>query len=280
MKDSKGYYTNDLKIYRSYIEKPLYMPYYRSISRYRIFVTFKDNACVTYNGNSYTLHKNQMLFTDCEAHYGFTFEENVPAEFLEFVIHPSVLKNTFDDDYFLRALNDTPDDKRIIDLNSERFSELRQHVLGILKSINLEAGRAHILPRLYSMISELDFYYDDISEKHEKVFKDNLPITIIEYVKHHYTEKITYKTISEKFFVSKPTIIKIFKAYSGCTMHDCITDLRLDAAMRLIEDNTNIVTAAKMSGFEYYSTFLRAYKEKYGTLPMENKNKLYNYPKL
>lgn len=276
----QGYFKDDLKIFHKRIEKPRYKPFSLSISRYRMFVMLKGKAYVSYNGKMNILRDNQMLFTDCGAYYGYTFEENEPAEFLELGVHQSVFKNTFDDDDFLRALNNTPDDKRIIDFGTDRFDVLRESMLGIIKSIDLDAGRAHILPRLFSIISELDFYYDDISEKHEKVCKDNLPITVIEYVKHHYTEKITYKTIGERFFISKPTIMKIFKAYSGCTLHEYVTDLRLAAAVDLIRDNINIVTAAKMSGFDYYSTFLRAYKAKYGTLPMENQNKEHKYPKL
>ena len=280
MNEHKGYYKDDLKIFHSRIETPKYRPFSHRISRYRIFVMLSGKAYVSYNGKTYILRDNQMLFTDCRAYYGYTFEENVPADFLEIGIHPSVLKDAYDDDEFLRALNNTPDDKRIIDLDADRFHALRENVFGIIKSINLDAGRAHILPRLFSIISELDFYYDDISEKHEKVFKDNLPITVIEYVKHHYTEKITYQTIGERFFISKSTIIKIFRAYSGCTLHEYVTNLRLEAAIDLIRDNINIVTAAKMSGFDYYSTFLRAYKMKYGTLPMENQNKQHKYPML
>ena len=280
MNEHKGYYKDDLKIFRSRIERPIYRPFSHSISHYRMFVMLKGKAYVSYNSKMNILLDNQMLFTDCRAYYGYTFEENVPADFLEIGIHPSVLNDAYDDDEFLRALNNTPDEKRIINLDTDRFHALRENVFGIIKSINLDAGRAHILPRLFSIISELDFYYDDISQKHEKVFKDNLPITVIEYVKHHYTEKITYKTIGERFFISKPTIIKIFKAYSGCTLHDYVTDLRLEAANNLIRDNINIVTAAKMSGFDYYSTFLRAYKMKYGTLPMENQNKQHKYPML
>ena len=68
MKDHKGYYTDDLKIYRSYIENPLYKPFNWNIRRYRMFVTLKSRAFVTYNGGNYVLHENQMLFTDCEAH--------------------------------------------------------------------------------------------------------------------------------------------------------------------------------------------------------------------
>lgn len=280
MNEHKGYYKDDLKIFRSRIERPIYRPFSHSISHYRMFVMLKGKAYVSYNSKMNILLDNQMLFTDCRAYYGYTFEENVPADFLEIGIHPSVLNDAYDDDEFLRALNNTPDDKRIIDLDADRFHAMRENVFGIIKSINLDAGRAHILPRLFSIISELDFYYDDISQKHEKVFKDNLPITVIEYVKHHYTEKITYKTIGERFFISKSTIIKIFRAYSGCTLHEYVTNLRLEAAIDLIRDNINIVTAAKMSGFDYYSTFLRAYKMKYGTLPMENQNKQHKYPML
>ncbi|MGN0114027.1 MAG: helix-turn-helix domain-containing protein [Acutalibacteraceae bacterium] len=276
----KGYYTDDLKVYLNYIENPIFKSWSYKMERYRIFVMLKGTATVVYNGEDIIVKENQLFFADNGAYFGYTFDENRSAEYFEIIVHPSVLKNTFDDDDFLRAMNKTPDDKRLIDLELTKFSPLNEIVQSLIDCIGRDAGRAHILPRIYSVLSELDFYYDEISEKRDKIFKDNLPMTIVEYVKHHYTEKITYKTISDKFFVSKPTIIKIFKAYSDCTMHEFIQELRLNSVLNLIQDNTNVVTAAKMSGFEYYSTFLRTYKARFGSLPAEHINKERPYPNI
>lgn len=276
----KGYYTDDLKVYINYIEKPFFNPNSYQTYRYRIFIMLQGKARIFYNNKEIKLKEYQMIFTDNNISYGYSFSEDKPAKYLELIIHPSVFNNTFDDEHFLRSLIKTPDDKRVIDINSDKFISLRQIIDDIIKCLDRDSGRAHLLPRIYSMISELDFYYDDISEMYDKVFEGNLPLTIIEYVKHHFTEKITYRMISENFFVSKPTVIKIFKAYSGKTMHDYIEYLRLEAAANLIRDNVNVVTAAKMSGFEYYSTFLRAYKAEYGSLPVQNQIKERKYPKL
>lgn len=275
-----GYYKDDLKIYINFIEQTKYKPYSLKIHRYRIFILLQGEADVFYNGETFRLKENQLIFTDHDISYGYSFVDEKSAKYLEIIIHPSVLKNTFDDEEFLRSLTKTPIDKRIIDLNNDNYISLRQNVNDIIKCIDHNFGRAHLLPRVYSMISELDLYFDEITGPKERVFQDNLPLTIIDYVNHNFTEKITYKTISEKFFVSKPTIIKIFKAFSGVTMHEYVKRLRLEAAVNLINDNTNIVTAAKMSGFEYYSTFLRAYKEKYNKFPGNSKNKNNKYPQL
>lgn len=275
-----GYYTDDLKVYQNHIENPEFKCWSYKMERYRIFAALKGNATVFYNREEIRLGENQLFFADYGSYYGYAFDNGQPAEYFEIMFHPSVIKDTFDDDDFLRAMNKMPNDKRIIDLSQAKFSPIGKIVNSLIDCINRNAGRAHILPRIYSVLSELDFYYDEISGKREKVFKDNLPMTIVEYVNHHYTEKITYKTISDKFFVSKPTIIKIFKAYSDCTMHEYIQELRLNSVLNLIHDNTNVVTAAKMSGFEYYSTFLRTYKAHFGALPAESTNKDRPYPNI
>ena len=269
MDRQRGYYTDDLKVYCNYNVNPTLQSVTRKMERYRFFVLMKGDCSILYNGDELRLRENHLFFADNSAYYSYSFADGKPVEYLEIIFHSDIVKNTFDDDKFLRSLNQMPNRNRVIDLNSDKFTALSRTVQGLIKCINRGAGRAHLIPRLYSIISELDFYYDEISGKREKVFKDNLPITIVEYVKHHFTEKITYKTISDKFFVSKPTIIKIFKAYSDCTMHEYIQELRLNCAINLINNNTNVVTAAKMSGFEYYSTFLRTYKAHYGALPAD-----------
>lgn len=282
MGTQKGYYTDDLKIFHNCVYNPKYKPYSNKIYRYRFYLLEKGKASVFYNGTEYVLKENQMLFTNIGADYGYAFYDGIRPEYLEMIIHPSVLANAQENAYssedFLRALNNMPDNKRVIDLNNDDFVSLRQIIGGINKCLNRDSGRAHLLPRVYSLISELDFYYDKLAESFDYINAKNPEQAIIAYVRHHFAEKITYSDIYDKFGVTHPTAVKYFKSNFGCTMHDYILRLRLEAVMELINDNVNIVTAAKMSGFEHYSTFLRIYKAKYGALPAEHTKKNRPYP--
>lgn len=284
MGTQKGYYTDDLKIFYNCVYNPKYIPYSNKIYRYRFFVLQKGKASIFYNGTEYVLKENQMIFTDIGVSYGYSFYDGIRPEYLEMMIHPTVLagvqENADNNEDFLRALNNMPDSERVIDLNQARFGSIRQIIGGICKCLDRDSGRAHLLPRVCAIISELDFYYDKRAKLQDGASAKKTEQAITAYVRRHFYEKITYSDIYDKFGVTHPTAVKMFKSSFGCTMHDYILSLRLEAVDELKNDNVNIATAAKMSGFDHYSTFLRAYKAKRGRLPAEHIEKNRPYPNI
>ena len=93
---------------------------------------------------------------------------------------------------------------------------INECVNSIIQCIEKDLGRPHILPRVRAIISQLDIYYDE-NFNTEKNTTDSLSVRIIHYINRHYRENITYDLICEKFFVSKPTVVKIMKVLEGLT---------------------------------------------------------------
>ncbi len=60
-----------------------------------------------------------------------------------------------------------------------------------------------------------------------------------------------------------------FKEETGFTIGSYITEKRLARARELLALGVNATTACYQCGFQNYSTFLRAYKRRYGQLPKD-----------
>ena len=58
-------------------------------------------------------------------------------------------------------------------------------------------------------------------------------------------------------------------------MHKYIEDLRLDAANGMLSVGMDVVKIAVKCGYNNYSSFLYAYKKRFGMTPNNNKNVIY-----
>ncbi len=93
---------------------------------------------------------------------------------------------------------------------------------------------------------------------------------IIKYINKNYADKISISMLAEKFFVSEFHMCRIFKEYTGKTVGDYITSVRLSHARRLLsETNIKISTIYKTCGFGSLSNFNRVFKEVCDKTPLQ-----------
>lgn len=95
-------------------------------------------------------------------------------------------------------------------------------------------------------------------------------IEIISYINEHLFEDINLDKLSERFYLSKVHLTRKFKSYVGSTIWDYISTKRLIKARELLQTGQKPTAVAEVCGFKDYSTFYRAYKQKYGISPKED----------
>ena len=97
--------------------------------------------------------------------------------------------------------------------------------------------------------------------------------SVVEYMKEHLSEKITFGSLTSHFSVSPTTMKKIFKTHFGCGAMAYLTTLRIDEAKRLLLDGKISCTAiAERCGFCSVHHFSRVFKENVNMSPTEYVN--------
>lgn len=99
--------------------------------------------------------------------------------------------------------------------------------------------------------------------------KPELLDRVLTYVEKHLSEKLSLAEIARQFYVSESTITQTFRKKMGISFYRCVTQRRLIAAKKLIENGVSLEVTAEQVGFSDYSSFFRAFKQEYGIAPRQ-----------
>lgn len=98
--------------------------------------------------------------------------------------------------------------------------------------------------------------------KNENIFE------IVRYLNSNYKNKITLKTLSEKFFLSEAHLSRSFKDVTGFNIISYINTLRIKESQKLIiECDKNITEIAYEVGYDSITHFERVFKSIVGVSP-------------
>ncbi|MGF6989322.1 AraC-like DNA-binding protein/mannose-6-phosphate isomerase-like protein (cupin superfamily) [Lachnospiraceae bacterium PF1-21] len=101
--------------------------------------------------------------------------------------------------------------------------------------------------------------------------KTPLYLQLGDYITAHLEEPLTLDTLAREFYLSKYHLAHTFKEHMGITLHQYISQKRLQAIKNEIPTGTPITELAATYGFPDYTTFYRAFKKEYGLSPTEYK---------
>ena len=92
---------------------------------------------------------------------------------------------------------------------------------------------------------------------------------ILKYISAHLEEDLTVDSLARRFYLSRYYLMHRFKAVSGYTVHQYVSQKRLLRAGELIRSGVPVMKAAEQVGFSEYSTFLRAFQNTFHMSPRE-----------
>lgn len=123
------------------------------------------------------------------------------------------------------------------------------------------------LIRLVIGLNEACYKYPDAFL--EKARYNRKVIDIIDYITQHLGDDLSIDKISDKFYISKYHMMRIFKAETGYSVHQYIMEKRILKARDLIISGEPAMAASLESGFHDYSTFCKAFRKATGKLPSD-----------
>ena len=89
----------------------------------------------------------------------------------------------------------------------------------------------------------------------------------VRYIEEHIGEPLTLDILADRLHASKYHIAHVFKEKMGISLHRYITDKRLALCRDALLDGVPAGEACRLCGFSDYSSFYRAFTQRYGVSP-------------
>lgn len=115
-------------------------------------------------------------------------------------------------------------------------------------------------------------HVSEVSPMYSQSVGEQPPSYILEaltYIEEHYPQKIVAKELAWHLGVSRTTLMTAFHRYTGHTLCDYITHVRLKAAIQLLRQSIGQEHVAEQVGFGNGGGLIRAFRRCYGMTPRQ-----------
>lgn len=97
----------------------------------------------------------------------------------------------------------------------------------------------------------------------------------VAYLQANYTDpSLTVASLARYTYTSREHLSRAFKTYTMESVHDYLTNLRMQHCRRAIAAGDSVLDACNASGFTNYTSFLKTFRNLYGITPSEYRNQL------
>lgn len=115
----------------------------------------------------------------------------------------------------------------------------------------------------------LAYYIEQIGRS----MPSNRPFNVEEirnYIHHNYFEEIKISMFTEKYYLSREYLMKLFKQQYGYGIHEYVQKVRMEKAKELLNDpNLKILAISEMLGYKDKNYFSKAFRNYYNMSPTE-----------
>ncbi|MBH1939501.1 helix-turn-helix domain-containing protein [Mobilitalea sibirica] len=266
-----GYLNNDFEMFHIIDrQRREFAFHYHDFNKIIIFIS--GNINYTIEGKNYTLKPYDIILVNAGEIHRPSILDNTTYERIIIYVSTQFLKNYSEQDYnlnycFERAKSEH---SNVLRIHSVEKSKLYQVCLELEQSFSDQA----FAKELYQKILFLEFMIqlnrtaisNHINYLDSTIGNAKL-VQILDYINEHLVEELTIDRIASHFYLSRYYLMHFFKEETGYTIGNYITEKRLLIAKNLVQNKTPITEACYQSGFKNYSTFYRAFKKAFHTVP-------------
>lgn len=232
---------------------------------YEIFMFLDGNSKYVVEGNIYDLEPNDIIVIKKYQMHRIYHNSGTPYRRFVAMIKPAFFQVCGCPEYEEAFLNLSDKIGNKIDAATVRSSGLYDAIQRF-KMYSDEFEKPYS-PVALASVTEMLYLINNI--KMNPTQNSTVPRLkeIITYINNNFTKNITLEDLEKRFYMSKYHLCHIFPKSTGLTVHQYITKKRLALAKELIDSGNNISESARLSGFNSYTSFYRAYLNEYNKTP-------------
>ncbi len=248
----------------NFTEKPdLDMFKMHSHDDYELYCFLSGNAKYYIEGSVYKLHSGDILLIKKAETHSLIIEKPLPYERITVNFNDSALLGQR-----ASGIISFIDNRPLGQYNKYSAAQCKDfnlifYLKKLCKSKDFEEKRLY----LTFILNELCREYPQ--QERDQIIDNIKPI--VEYINSNLFNELSLEAIAEKFYLSKSHLNRKFKRYTGSTIWNYILTKRLIYSRGLIKAGQKPTEVYLKCGFNDYCSFYKAYKQKYGISPKDDK---------
>lgn len=269
--DKLGYLNDDFKMFHNIDEqKKVFDFHYHDFNKIMIFL--RGNINYSIEGKNYLLKPYDIVLVNAGEIHKPSFLDDSTYERIIIYVSPQFINSYKDTDYDLNYCFDraTKEHSNVLRIHSMDKSKLYQVCLELEHSIHNNAFANELYQKILFLEFMIQLNRTAISNHINYMDSDmanSKLLDLLYYINAHLTEDLTIDKLSAEFYLSRYYLMHFFKEETGYTIGNYITEKRLLLAKSLVQKGNSATEACFMCGFKNYSTFSRAFKKAFNTMP-------------
>ncbi len=266
-----GYLDDDFKIFHIVdTAKKDFEFHYHDFNK--ILILLKGNINYTIEGKTYSLKPYDIVLVNEGEIHKAAFLNDCEYERIIIYVLPQFINTYRDNNYNLSSCFERAkkEHSNVLRIPSMEKSKLYQVCLELVHSLNDNDFARELYQKILFLEFMIQLNRTALSNHVNFMDSENSNaklVEILEFINAHLTEDITIDSLAQNFYLNRFYLMHFFKAETGYTIGNYITEKRLMLAKNLVAAGNSITDACYNSGFKNYSTFSRAFKKAYHTVP-------------
>lgn len=271
--EKQGYLYDDFRMFHIRDDKErMYEYHYHEF--YKVLIFISGNVTYNIEGKSYKLKPYDIVLVNQHEIHKPEVITSEPYERIIFYISKEYLEQHKKAEYdlancFLLAVQEHSDVLRFPAMVNTQLMELVGKIEENGHS-NAYANKlyANVLFMEFMIILNRACFQEKNCFSHNITYNQKM-IDLLKYINSHLKEELSIDELAEHFYISKYHMMRQFKAETGYTIHQYITEKRVLEARNMILAGVSATRACYECGFRDYSTFSRAFKSRIEKKPSE-----------
>lgn len=263
----KGFLTEDFRLFHLRSDAGT-RPEFHYHEFYKVLLLVSGSGSYTVDGRRYAVQSGDIILVGNHTVHRPEFEPGAAYERIILYISPEFLKRSSGPDCDLAACfrvahvlrPGEAERKRLFAQAAALERELGEEDYG--QSILCAGAVLGLLVRIGRCLRR-----EDIPRPGPQTPGNERVAGIVRYLDRHLTEDICIESLSEKFYLSKYHMMRLFRRETGSTIHGYLTERRLALARELMAAGLSATDACFRAGFRSYCSFTRAYGKRFGSTP-------------
>ncbi|MBR4696772.1 MAG: helix-turn-helix domain-containing protein [Selenomonadaceae bacterium] len=277
--EKKGYLLQDFRVFRLRDAVMKEIPFhYHDFHKIILFLQGQGDYII--EGKSYPLKPRDIIFVSAGEIHRPIISPDFPYERIVIYMSPEFLKTYAREGEELTAcFRQAHAGSSVMHVMPGKSHDLLYHMEKLEKSTHIPGFAKQLYTELlfieFMILLNRALLEHEIEELHDAEYRPKIQ-ELLQFINEHLFEELSIDELACHAYMSKHYMMRRFKAETGCSIHQYITNKRLLHARSLLSGELPVTQICYDCGFHDYSTFSRAFKELFRMTPKSYRNLIFS----